>query len=411
MTARSDSQPKEKAGEKRAGPLYLKQLMADSHVSLNDLRQRLIHPHRQAPISLSGMHGVVATGRIPKTWPEDDFRGQLEAAAIHYNLLPEEKIAHIWDLTGEEIEPTGSGRTTGDRRINNQPDYRQGVTRVNVAKESLSPAVLSHFGLGFDPFSEVADFSRVWLSQELQTIKQTVAGAIHRRAIMALIGDVGAGKSTLLRNVMTELISNQRVRLIWPNCLNRYRMDGDAIVTEILNQMGVDLPATRLQRNTLVQKIMEKEVTSGVSVALIIDEAHDLPDKALIALKRLWDSAMLYKLCSIVLVGQGGDRKNGGYWGLKQTLLGVASLRELTERTVIIDMPKLRNGQMGAYLDWRLKDVGSSVDAVFDPDAVRALAIRADGCAQLANNLAIRAMRRAKQCGEVKVTKELVASA
>ena len=65
-------------------------------------------------------------------------------------------------------------------------------------------------------------------------------------------------------------------------------------------------------------------------------EAHDIPPKVLIALKRLWDSAMLYKLLAIILVGQGGERFDGKPWGLKDKILRSADLREFAERCILV---------------------------------------------------------------------------
>ncbi len=74
-----------------------------------------------------------------------------------------------------------------------------------------------------------------------------------------------------------------------------------------------------------------------------------------------------------------------------------------------MDMPATKNGEMRSYLEWRLAGVGGDVDKVFEEGAIAALAERTN-CLQLANNVAMRAMKRAVAIGQTKVSAEMVAS-
>ena len=169
------------------------------------------------------------------------------------------------------------------------------------------------------------------------------------------------------------------------------------------------MPRSRMERNHKVREVLEQAVTQGEAVALVMDEAHDLPGRVLISLKRLWDSAMLFKLLAVVLVGQGGDRIKGDPWGLKQLILCDGHLREFAERCLVVSMPAVSNGQMKAYLVWRFTQAGGQLNQCFEDGAVSALA-RRTGCLQLANNLASRAMTAACQEGQRQVTAEFVAA-
>jgi type II secretory pathway predicted ATPase ExeA len=222
------------------------------------------------------------------------------------------------------------------------------------------------------------------------------------------VGDVGAGKSTLLRHVLSGIQNDPKVRLIFPDCPNRERLDGDGLINQILRSLGVDkIPSPRVERAAMARDYLDKSIGDGVRVALVMDEAHDIPPKVLIALKRLWDSAMLYKLLAIILVGQGGERFGGKPWGLKAKILTSADLREFAERCILVDMPKPNNGYFRDYLSWRLTGVGGDADSVFEAGAIAALAERTD-CLQLANNLAMKAMKAACKDGQTKVSAEMV---
>ena len=118
---------------------------------------------------------------------------------------------------------------------------------------------------------------------------------------------------------------------------------------------------------------------------------------------------MIFKLLSIILVGQGGtDSKNISY-ELKDRLENNPFIREFAERCYVIDMGNL-NGSMAQYLEFRFKKGGGDVKKVFSDKALHVLAKRAD-VPQLANNIAIRAMNQACKDGKFQVAPEHVMQA
>jgi type II secretory pathway predicted ATPase ExeA len=370
-----------------AGPLELKNILAKGGVEQAELARRLTNPKTGRPLSKAGLSAVVNQGVFPKRFPE--FKKQVEAEMKRLGLPTE----GVW-------KPAKS---------NGQGAKEKEVEIVNVPKVSLDSRTLQHFGLADDPFAEPEDFRRVWLSGPLEALSNTLAGAVRKRRLVALWGDVGSGKSTVLRYTLSRLYEDHKVKLIFPNCMDRKRFDGEVIISEILRDQQVRAHHLGLaERNFAAVSALERMVQDGVSTALIIDEAHDMTARAIVDLKRLWDSAALFKLLAIVLVGQGGETKDGKSWGLKHLLMHTSEVREFTERTTVLGMPRTQNGQLRSYLEWRFKEAAGELDRVFEPAAVAALGQRTNSL-QLANNLAALAMIVCVQNGQPRVTAEMVA--
>ena len=119
---------------------------------------------------------------------------------------------------------------------------------MHVPRQFLTPKELGHFKLRENPFEEITDYQNVWLTSQMNNLKTVILGAIDRRSILTLVGDVGAGKSTLLRHVLSGIQHDPKVRLIFPDCLNRERLDGDGLINQILRSLGVDkIPSPRVE--------------------------------------------------------------------------------------------------------------------------------------------------------------------
>ena len=292
--------------------------------------------------------------------------------------------------------------------IQNPKSQKEG--EMNYTKSYIDDEVLSHFGLESDPFYDIIDFTDVWVSPRLKVIERRVYDTIQRHGIMAIIGDIGAGKTTFLRYVLSKLLKEKNIKIIYPDRMDRKQLVGSALTQAVITQLGGQrIPRSGVERDAIAKRLLEENVRMGTNPVLVLDEAHDLREEAYIALKRLWDSGMIFKLLSIILVGQGGtDSKNISY-ELKDRLENNPFIREFAERCYVIDMGNL-NGSMAQYLEFRFKKGGGDVKKVFSDKALHVLAKRAD-VPQLANNIAIRAMNQAYKDGKFQVAPEHIMQA
>lgn len=283
---------------------------------------------------------------------------------------------------------------------------------ANKTKEFLDPEHITHFKLKADPFFDLGDHRAIWTNDKLDKIKHLIGLTAQSQGIMVLTGDYGAGKSTMLRHVLRDLMTDCVTKIIMPDRLDRKALKGDMLTLAIIDQMGTPgmrVPSSTVRRDKMVKDLLTKAIQRGEQPFMVIDEAHDLQSGIFIALKRLWDSGLIFRNIGILLVGSGGVDSDGCPWGLRWEIEGNPELKEFAERTRLVDMGRLADG-LTDYLSWRFSMVDSSLEAVFEADAVAVLAERAQ-TPQLLGILAIRAMREAYLDGAAKVTVENVLAA
>lgn len=428
--------------ELKTQPLRLKQRLAEAGRSQGWLAAELTK--RGYKIARPTIWGLINKGYIPGgrlgrkgAVPEDSNRGASIQKTIE-EILTDNKIATtgIWlPLPGAERKMWGirAQDSYRHRTLRNNtppapldrgenggfPSSKRGLRGVsyllkememNYTKSYLEEDVLRHFGLESDPFYDVLDFTDIWVSPRLRVIEKRVADTIRRHGIMAIIGDIGAGKTTFLRYFLSKMLKEKTVKIIYPDRMDRKMLNGSALTQAVITQLGGQrIPRSAVERDALSKRLLEENVRMGTNPLLVLDEAHDLREEAYIALKRIWDSGMIFKLLSIVLVGQGGSDNQNNSYGLKDRLENNPFIREFAERCYVVDMGSL-NGSMAQYLDFRFKKAGGDIHKVFGDKALSMLSKRAD-VPQLANNIAIRAMNNAWRDGKRTVEAQHVAEA
>ncbi len=277
----------------------------------------------------------------------------------------------------------------------------------NKTKETLGPEHLRHFGLKADPFFPLLDHRAIWMPERLQRIDHLIELTAQNQGMLVLTGDYGAGKSTLLRHVLKKMIADRRYHVIMPDRLDRKAMRGDMLAVSILDHMcapGTRVPRSAVQRDKLARNQLTRAIQRGEFPILVIDEAHDLSEEIFIALKRLWDSGLIFRNLAILLAGAGGMDRYGKPWGLRWEIEGNTALKEFAERVQLVDLGRLAEG-MPEYLAWRFQAVAANLGSTFDPGALEILAERGE-TPLLTDNLAIRAIREAYLDGALKVGTE-----
>ena len=391
-------------------PLRLKQRLAESGYSHGWLAQEITKKGYKASRTL-----VWAV--LNKQYQPTDYQKLQEYIE---QILTENKIATagIWnELPGGECRmrqyrPQNSykKRIGSNRRNRSHGSSSNGLNglnkkekeEMNYTKSYLDDDVLRHFGLENDPFFDIMDFMDIWVSPRIKVVERRVYDTIRRHGIMAIVGDIGAGKTTFLRYVLTKMLKEKNIKIIYPDRMDRKELNGASLTQSVITQLGGQrIPRSAVERDALARKLLEENVRMGSNPVLILDEAHDLREEAYIALKRLWDSGMIFKLLSIILVGQGGFDSTNTPYELMDRLQNNPFIREFAERCYVVDMGSL-TGSMAQYLDFRFKKIGGDIHKVFSDKSLAMLSKRAD-VPQLANNIAIRAMANAFRDGKRQV--------
>lgn len=262
--------------------------------------------------------------------------------------------------------------------------------------ELLDPEDMDHFQLQADPFEE-AEPGELWLPPHLERLERGLLRAFGARRISALVAPAGSGKTTILRRVHAQALRSSKMRILFCSTLDRSQISHATLATAILRDLRGRDEAGRERdyggmageaRSELLRRTLDDEEQAGRLPILLIDEAHRMPNKGLIAIKELWDSAGFQRKLSVLLVGQSD---------LEDRLRKDPAVQELLGRTQILRLPALGE-HVGDYLRWRFARVSADADAVFTPAAMKAIGTRAEH-PMWVNNLAVLAMRYAALSG------------
>lgn len=266
---------------------------------------------------------------------------------------------------------------------------------MQISREFLSLAQLKHFNLLDDPFEDGDDPEDIWMSPALTRVENAIVRGIRRRHIMALVAGPGSGKSTLVRRLYGRLGRERAVRLVAPASLDRPRITPTALAVAILRDLtGQETSGWPMEKRSELLRLTLKDMDgNGIYPLLVIDEAHLLTARALLSIKQLWDSHILFRQLAVLLVGQ---------LPLKETLQRDPRVRELTGRTRLLELSRL-GPDTADYLTWRFSKVGAKAEDIFEPEAVKAIGARAESPLWI-NNLAVYAMAYAHQLGFTTVT-------
>lgn len=272
---------------------------------------------------------------------------------------------------------------------------------MQPTREFLEPEELEYFGLSADPFEDLQDPEDIWRPRDLVRVLTAVEKTVERLSILAVVAPPGAGKSTLMRCFNAEAARAKGLRLVTPATIDRRRITSAALAVAIIRDLtGRETSSMAAEpRSDMLRAVLEDQAQAGHRPALVIDEAHQLKPQALIDLKQIWDSHLLFRRIALIIVGQPA---------LEARLRSDPAVREVAGRTRIVRLDPIKDA--GDYMRWRFARVESDADKIFTPEAYRALA-KAGAYPLWINNLAVGAMRSAHQLGSDQVGVEHVARA
>ena len=259
---------------------------------------------------------------------------------------------------------------------------------------------LDFFQLKEFPFSITPDPRYLYLSPGYRSAFEHLRyGITHRRGFIELTGEVGCGKSTLCRAVLEDLGDQIKSALILNPCFN-----GLQLLRAIVLDFGLKAP--QQDRLTLLQTLNDfllEQAENDVTVALIIDEAQNLPTQTLEEVRMLSNLETAHqKLIQIVLSGQPELRAR----------LNDPALRQLRQRiTVRYHIAPMAAEDIGGYIGHRLDTAGAIADLKFTQGAVDHVARYSNGVPRLINALCDYALMAAFAAGSYIVTEECVARA
>ena len=255
----------------------------------------------------------------------------------------------------------------------------------------------SYFGFRESPFSVTPDPRFFYINS---LYKEALAilhyGIEAKKGFIVITGEVGTGKTTLLRKLMRNLEGTIHSVFIFNTHVNF-----DELLQLILRDLGVT--AQEKDRLTMVEELngyLIEQLKKGHIVPLLIDEAQNLSDEALEGLRLLSNlETDREKLLQIVLMGQPELKPK----------LDQPSLRQLKQRVALqCQLAPLDASEVGAYIDFRLKEAGYKGEELFDRDAVDQIILYSRGIPRLINMICDNALLIAYGSSQKSVTIEMV---
>ncbi|NWF55851.1 MAG: AAA family ATPase [Syntrophaceae bacterium] len=233
-----------------------------------------------------------------------------------------------------------------------------------------------YFGFSEEPFNLTPDPDFLFMAVTHREGLSTMMSGIERRmGLITITGDVGTGKTTLIYTLLKDLGGRLRTVFIF-----NPRLTFRQLVKTIL--LDLKVPVAKENTFTLLQKFKEflrERLDEDETVVIIIDEAHQLSARVLNDLAWfLEEDYPALKLLQILLVGQSE----------LEPKLDSEELRLLKKKiTVQYRLLHLNSEESKAYIDHRLKVVGSNSSKIFTPDAVDLICEYAKGIPRIINKL------------------------
>jgi type II secretory pathway predicted ATPase ExeA len=251
---------------------------------------------------------------------------------------------------------------------------------------------LEHFGLREPPFriTPHTDFFFTGANRG-PTLDALIYAITQDEGIVKVTGEVGSGKTMLCRMLLERLPTEVESLYLANPSLSRTEILG-----AIADELGIpaDGKTTHSMIRTLQDALVER-YAAGKRVVIMIDEAHAMPAESLEEIRLLSNlESKATKLLQIALFAQPELDER----------LAANDMRQLRERiTQHFNLSPLKAGEVGNYIDFRLRAAGYHGPNPFTARAIEMIAKVSEGLSRRINILADKSLLAAYSSGSHQV--------
>jgi type II secretory pathway predicted ATPase ExeA/tetratricopeptide (TPR) repeat protein len=241
--------------------------------------------------------------------------------------------------------------------------------------------ILQYYGMREDPFGVTPNPHYLYLSpRPREALATLIYGIEAGYGFMALIGKPGTGKTTLLYELLERLGNAARTVFLFQTQCNSCEFFRYLLSDMGLDSKGQDMAGMHEQLN----RVLLTEARAGRRFVLIIDEAQNLADSMLEAVRLLSDfETPRAKLIQIILAGQPQLAER----------LARPEMAQLRQRiSLLARLEPFGPEETRAYIDHRLKVAGYTQSRLFTAEAMEMIVARGKGIPRDINNICFNAL-------------------
>ena len=212
------------------------------------------------------------------------------------------------------------------------------------------------YGFSENPFELNPDPKFLYLTRSHRDALASMTNGIkNRNGFISVTGDVGTGKTTLIYSLLNNLSESVKTVLIFHTTLTF-----NELLKTVLSELH--LAAEKEDTTDLLRQLTHYVLQMGSRnemLAIIIDEAQDLPPKVMKDFQML--APLISKGMKVVFVGQPDFENKLNSEDLKPLKQSIEIRRQIRG---------FSDEESTKYIDHRLRLVGSSSSEIFSPEAL-----------------------------------------
>jgi type II secretory pathway predicted ATPase ExeA len=256
--------------------------------------------------------------------------------------------------------------------------------------------VMAHYGL-----TRELDHVGYFETAHHQHMMSEIKSAVKQGKLVALSGIVGCGKTTTLHHIQALLANDQNILVSKSLAVDKDRVNLGTLILALFYDLStekeVKVPTQAEKRERQLLDLIQKR---RKTVALFIDEAHDLHGQTLLRLKRLMELVRANggKL-SVILAGHPKLTND----------LRRASMEEIGSRATVFMLDGVK-GEQEAYITWLLEQctqADQALDELITDEAMALLVERLSTPLQIEYYLS-RAFEEGYRAGQKPITPEVI---